>query len=351
MNISKEFKAVEKAEWLAKVTKDLKGKPLTELDWQVEENLVMQPFYTAADLENIDTELPISGADNDWAIGEEVIVTDAKAANAQVLDALMNGVNAPLFVLNDRCSAAEIEELLNEIELSYISSHFSIADISVLTHLKNKNITGTLSLNTPDFPILAELIQNNSFPNMKCLHLNSAYLGKEKTTTELANVIQAASVCFDELIKLGLSPQQINAQFHVTISVGVSYFLAIAKIRAFKILWLNLAAAYGIENPTVPYIHATTAIESHMNDRNTNMIRTTTQAMSAVVAGVNRLTVTPSDAFEGSPTAFTRRIARNVQHLLKYESYMPKVIDPAKGSYYIEVLTDKLGKATWALME
>ena len=74
------------------------------------------------------------------------------------------------------------------------------------------------------------------------------------------------------------------------------------------------------------------------------MIRTMTIAMSAVIGGVNRLTILPADQ---KANAFTTRIARNVQHLLKMESYLDRVIDPSSGSYYIEKLTKLLVEKTW----
>ncbi len=79
------------------------------------------------------------------------------------------------------------------------------------------------------------------------------------------------------------------------------------------------------------------------------MIRAATQALSAVIGGADRLYVLPSNAALGEESsAFSRRIARNVQHLLQLESHTDKVIDPAAGSYYIEKLTDKLTEQAWA---
>ena len=77
------------------------------------------------------------------------------------------------------------------------------------------------------------------------------------------------------------------------------------------------------------------------------MIRTTTQAMAAVIGGVRRLSLLPADAFGGDSTPFTRRMARNVQHLLRMESYLDRVVDPAAGSYYLETLTEQLAERAW----
>ena len=106
--------------------------------------------------------------------------------------------------------------------------------------------------------------------------------------------------------------------------------------------------AHELKNIEIPAIEAHFSNTDFVTDPNTNMIRATTQAMSVVLGGVNRLTVLPSDAIEGEPTDFSRRIARNVQHLLTMESFMDRVVDPAKGSYYIEKLTEKIAEAAWS---
>ena len=118
--------------------------------------------------------------------------------------------------------------------------------------------------------------------------------------------------------------------FQFSLPIGKSYFVEIAKIRAFKILWANVLAAYEVQNVVAPTIEVHFSKTEMTDDTNTNMIHATTQAMSAVIGGVERLTVLPSDK-KGS--AFTKRIARNVQHLLKMESFMNRVHDPAAVSY------------------
>ena len=89
----------------------------------------------------------------------------------------------------------------------------------------------------------------------------------------------------------------------------------------------------------------------YTDDLHTNMIAATTMAMSAVLGGADRLTVLPFDTGREEqspyPQAFSRRIARNVQQLLKLESGLAEVADPAAGSYYIEQLTRQLAEKAW----
>jgi methylmalonyl-CoA mutase len=153
-----------------------------------------------------------------------------------------------------------------------------------------------------------------------------------------------ANSFFNHLTDRNYTPSQINAVLQFSISVDKSYFINIAKIRALKLLYLNLMKAYHIENEALAPIEANFASLSFDENVNTNMIRATTMALSAVSGGVARLNVLPADP---KNTPFTRRIARNVQHLLKMESYLDKVADPSAGSYYIEQLTEMIATKTW----
>src|SRR5690606_19484509 len=118
--------------------------------------------------------------------------------------------------------------------------------------------------------------------------------------------------------------------------------------RALKILWANVLEAYGVK-VQMPFIEVHFAPESQDNNINTNMIRAATQALSAVIGGADRLYVLPANAALGEASmSFTRRIARNVQHLLQMESHVDKVFDAGAGSYYIEKLTNILAEKAWA---
>ena len=132
--------------------------------------------------------------------------------------------------------------------------------------------------------------------------------------------------------------------------IGKSYFVEIAKLRAFKILWANFLKAWGAE-PVYPVQDVRFFPGDYTGDLYTNMIRATTMAMSAVLGGANRLTVLPYDAGREAeavyPRAFARRVARNVQHLLQLESGFAELADPAAGSYYLEKLTAQLASSAW----
>ena len=180
------------------------------------------------------------------------------------------------------------------------------------------------------------------------------FKGSENVVEELTQTLLAANDYINLLKNNDLNIENINDFIKFNFNIGISYFIEIAKLRAFKLLWANVLDAQGFNNPSnsgsknlAPTIHAYISPETQVEDVHTNKIRATTQAMSAVLGGVNMLTIAPSDALSAESSDFSRRIARNVQHLLQMESYLDKVADPAAGSFYIEKLTNQIAEAVW----
>jgi methylmalonyl-CoA mutase len=129
-------------------------------------------------------------------------------------------------------------------------------------------------------------------------------------------------------------------------AVGPSYFIEIAKLRAARILWAQAVAAFGPQDASAGRmrLHVRTPRRNKSAyDRYTNLLRVTTEALSAAVGGCDRLTV--------EPFGFDAHLALNVQRILKEESHLDAVADPAGGSYYIEALTDSLAREAWKLLQ
>ena len=364
------FEPVSKAGWLAKIEQDLKGKPLSDLQFQLEEDLALEPFYHPDDF--MEPYAPIAKASSTCQIGEYIEAHDVRIANAQALEALGGGANALLFKLYHELSAEELAQLLAGIELEYISTNFGQyfpgKNLSVLlerfyNYLKINNVNPELIYGSIDFDAildwveppfgeLAEAVQfcAQEMPHFRLIEVDARRLhsGVERTSIELAYTIAKGSEYLAQLSDFNISPAVANRHLQFAISISTSYFVEIAKIRALQLLWANVLKAY--EAPVeMPLIEVHFAPESQGNNPNTNMIRAATQALSAVIGGAGRLYVLPSNAALGEESStFSRRIARNVQHLLQLESHTDKVIDPAAGSYYIEKLTDKLAEQAWA---
>lgn len=358
-----DFPPTTKAEWLAKIERDLKGKPLSDLQFQLEENITLDPFYHAEDFEE-NYEPIVNKASNTWQIGEYIEFHDVKVANTQALEALNGGANALLFIIINNLSKEEFVQLFAGIQLEYISINFqqftsnrnasaffkSFYQYLTSHHQNSTSIHGSINLNLPKFSLkeLAEAVQfySQTMPNFRLIEVD-AMDHQNNVSTILARTIAKGNAYLAGLSALNINPATVNHHLQFSVNVGTSYFIEIAKLCALKLLWANVLNAYKIPIE-MPLIEVHFDHTSQDTNPNTNMIRAATQALSAIIGGADRLYILESNVALNEPsTPFTRRIARNVQHILQLESYMDKVIDPAAGSYYIEKLTDKLAEEAW----
>ena len=147
-------------------------------------------------------------------------------------------------------------------------------------------------------------------------------------------------------VDAGLTVDQVAPSIQFVFGVGSNYFLEIAKFRAARMLWAQAVSAFGPSSDQAASvtIHAVTALENKsVYDPWTNLLRSTTEAVSAVVGGCDALTV---QSFH-----YPERLAHNVQLVIREEAHLDKVADPAGGSYYIEALTNSLAEAAWKLFQ
>jgi|AntRauTorckE5430_2_1112549.scaffolds.fasta_scaffold13827_2 methylmalonyl-CoA mutase len=373
-NLLEDFPAVDKAAWVAKVEKDLKGKPLKDLFWHLGENLEVAPFYHPEDMQGQATAPLLAGRrGNDWEIGEYINVYKAPSnANIELLEGLKGGVQAPLFRLFQPLDEDRLRQLLDGVAPEMVtlnfSEHYTEKQPSRLFSLlqnwyQEKGIAGTeanftidfdpiLDFTTPPIEQLADLIRTCAaeWPGVCSLQINAKTFhgGPEQTVEELALTMAKGAEYLALLTETGLDAAVINQHMQFGIAISKSYFVEIAKFRALRLLWSNVLKGYGVKGKQ-PFVVGHFSQESQDEDPNGNIIRASTQAMSAVIGGVDRLYVLPSNRGQQKPdTSFSRRIARNLQHLLKMESHLDQVIDPGAGSYYIEKLTRQIAVQAWA---
>lgn len=347
-----DFPPTSKAEWLEKIQKDLKGKSLQDFDWQVAEGQTVSAFPHLDDLGGA-LPHPIAIGNNGWQICEVFQVGDAAKINKMALKALEGGADALRFNCTE---VPDFEALMNGIDPTIISLHLRAKKMEEpLDLLRNfvdyaggqaSRIIGTFCWRgkTSDLEMLE--FGEKQLPGIKVLpvHGSAFYENDEKTADELRKMAAAANDWFAKLTEKGVSTDRIAKQVFFTCFIGKNYFLQIAKLRAIRKFWQELQQKWGVENPNPAFIFAQFPISEQSPDANTNLILATTQAMSAVVGGVDALAVLPSEktSEEAKPSDFSRRMARNVQHILKMESHFDWVADPGAGSYFVENLTEKL---------
>ncbi len=361
-DIFSEFQPISKSDWLAKIEKDLKGNQLSELQSRIGQ-IIIDPFPHRDDLKLLKE--PFSGVA--WEVGEDIDATDVLKANRLAKDALRNGVQALRFVLSENLGDHRMESMLEGIELQEVSIHFyevnrNAAPLKLLQHffhcvqaakLDNSKLRGSVHWTYPNAVVPEDLgflldYSDLKLPSFKLFTVNGQdfFRDVDGVVDELCCMIKAGNQFIETLTGLGYSIEKASDKIQFSVLVGTNYFVEIAKIRALKILWANVRKAWGEDKAKLPVIEAHFAVSEQKEDAYQNMIQATTQAMSAITGGVTRLTVMPAGV-ETEKLVFYRRIARNVQHILKLESHLDWVKDPAAGSYFIETLTTDLAKAAW----
>lgn len=351
-NLFESFDAISTEQWYAAIERFLKGKSLEHLNWELEEGVVISPLQRHTDVTPTPSGWESTQGSNQWYLAEAVIVENQAAiapTNSLLLHALNQGVNTLLIQWLYIPSPQDLDRLFEGVLLELIKVHFEavhLDTVQFLTTLNNwnaaKKVQGSCALATMTpaelWPLLAPI----------SAHLSWRWLNFEIASNNsqgLAKVFYQASLWFDFLLEKGYSTAQITAWMRFDYAIEARYFVALARLRAFKRCWVALLEAYKTPTISWPWLHASTVNDTNA-DEYRNMLVGTTQAMSAVIAGVDSLWVRPSNGLKEA-TTFTRRIARNVQHLLQAESYLNRVIDPATGAYYIEHLTTKLTKQAW----
>ncbi len=391
-----EFPPVSTEQWEAVITTDLKGADYErKLVWRTAEGFNVRPYYRAENLEGIDFlgteagEFPyVRGThnSNDWAIHQTVSVKCPKAANEEALKLLNSGINSLgfCFCAADEVTAETIDTLLEGIcipavELTFCGKNFvPTADLimakveslglakdevkinfifdPIVKDLSTKGIycCGNAE-GTECYEAVAAMIKRTAdYKYIRVVNVSGATFSNAGSTIveELAFSLAAGHDYLVKLTEMGLPIDLVARKVRFTFAVTSNYFMEIAKFRAARMLWANIVKGYNPEKQCSckMFAHAVTSTWNQTAyDPYVNMLRGTTEAMSATLAGVHSLEVLPFDyAFE-QPTEFSKRIARNVELLLKHESHFDQVVDPAGGSYYIENLTKNIAEQAWKL--
>ncbi|MCB1160314.1 MAG: methylmalonyl-CoA mutase, partial [Leptospiraceae bacterium] len=190
-----------------------------------------------------------------------------------------------------------------------------------------------------------------SFHNL-VVHASDYHNAGAGTAAELGISLAHGAEYLAGLQSSGMDVGAVAKTLQFSFSVSASYFVEIAKFRAFRLLWANILSAYGIKGALPVFIQARTSEwNKTLYDPHVNILRGTTEAMSAAIAGCDSISVSHFDSVYSHGDEFSLRIARNTQHLLKHESYLNRVKDPSAGSYYIENLTDKLAESAWKVFQ
>lgn len=351
-NLFKEFNTVSEKEWKQQIQVDLKGADYNDtLIWESLEGIHVKPFYHHDNFEY----LAIPTPDSDYQVCQSVFIADAEIANKIAIEALQKGATAIQFIANE---TFDIDVLLNgfkELKNSpklYFKNNFLAPNfnkqlldffegntvIIQQDSIGNFALTGNwFSDKEKDLKANVNLLQENS---------NSLVLGVDAGIYQNAgaNIVQQVAYALshaNEYIEY-FGKQAIDAiQFEF--STGSNYFFEIAKLRAFRYLWMELTKQH--KNTSVANILSKPSMRNKtLYDYNVNLLRTTSENMSAILGGSDTLTTLAYDELFKKSNEFSQRIARNQLLLLKEENGFINAKTFAKGSYYIEALTIEIAK-------
>ncbi len=400
-----DFTAPTRQEWIDKINVDLKGADYQKkMVWRTNEGFSAEPFYRKEDLEGLNLTDALPGVfpylrgnkkdNNRWYVRQNIRVTDPKEANAKALDLLNKGVTSlgfkiPAKELSDEFIATLLEGIkADAVELNFSTCQGHTVELATLLTAYYKTqgydpsaLTGSIDFDpmqkmlakgkdtTALMGKLAELVSILApFPKMRCITVNADTLCNSGAYIyqELGYALAWGNEYLNQMTEAGIPAALAAKKIKFNFGISGVYFMEIAKFRAARMIWANIVKQY---NPSCPredcphtgenkfcncackmYVNATTSTYNMtVFDSYVNMLRTQTEAMSAALANVDSIVVTPFDAPYETPTEFAERIARNQQLLLQEESHFDKIVDAAGGSYFIETLTHSLAEEAWKL--
>ena len=386
-----DFSPVSTQEWMDKITVDLKGADFEKkLVWRTNEGFKVKPFYRQEDLEGLKTTEGLPGQypyirgikkdDNTWFIRQDITVNDTTEANAKDLDILNKGVDTLGFHNKAKELNAEyLDTLLKDICCECVELNFSTCQRHTLqlaqllvAYFQKKGYAPEKLKGSLNFDPISKMMQKGkdvsaviatgkelvetlaAYPHFRCIAVNSVQLNNAGAYIyqELGYALAWGNEYLNRLTEAGVPVDLAAKKIKFNFGISSNYFMEIAKFRAARMLWANIVKAYNpqCECACKMIAHAeTSSFNLTLFDAHVNLLRTQTEAMSAAIAGVNSITVTPIDKAYETPNDFSERIARNQQLLLKEESHLNRIVDPAGGSYYIENLTVSIAKQAWDL--
>jgi methylmalonyl-CoA mutase len=358
-NLFTAFDPISTKQWKQQIQFELKGADYNEtLVWESPEGIKVKPFYHC---DETTSKVATIASDKPFSIIQNIFVHDIQKSNARALNTLERGAESIRFTLeNDLVS---IEELMQGLPLENTTYYFHLPFLSIdFVNKINTFASKTKAL----FYIFLDPIgqlekEGNWFENLDKDIEKIQAIASNATAPFLtisggiyqnagANIVQQLAYTLAHANEYFNRIPAINQPITIEVAVGTNYFFEIAKLRALRILFNTLASEYN-HNFDCHIIATPTKRNKTLYDYNVNMLRTTTECMSAILGGADAVANLPYDALYHKDNEFGDRIARNQLLILKNESYFDKVTNPADGAYYIETVTEQLAEKALELFK
>ncbi|RMG10780.1 MAG: methylmalonyl-CoA mutase, partial [Planctomycetota bacterium] len=385
---------VDRAAWRALVERDLKGRPYEEaLVTRLLEGIELAPLYTEADGDASDARsgvpglgswtrgaCPLGNTEGGWTVAVDAPPGAPQEVSAALQDDLAHGVSGINLALpeDEPSSRALLDGLLGGAP-DAASLHLAPsadpaargeqlfaawARAGTPAAARKGNLGGdpfALLCDGVELPpsevvwerLAAACRLAGERPGVRALELRADryHEAGAHAAQELGLGIAAGIAALRGLDAAGLSPLHAARQLGFAFALDPDVFLGIAKLRAARRLWARVLSVLDAQGAGPAPLHARVGARCltayHPQG---NLLRSTLATFAGAVGGAERITVLPHDAALAQPEAASRRLARNTQLVLLHEAHLHRVIDPAGGSYYVEVLTDRLSERSWEVV-
>ena len=356
-----EFNPTSSKQWKQQIQFELKGADYNEtLIWNAPEDIKVKPFYHKdefAGTSNINTKA------TQFQICQNIFVHDLEKSNLRAIDSINRGAESIRFTIDDE--KIEVAKLLQNIDVEKITIYFNLSFLSI-DYVKKidafaKEKKAKIFCNLDPIGQLAK--EGNWFSTQEKTNFETLnLLSKDTTTISLisingslyqnagANMVQQIAYSLAHANEYFNRITTISQPIVFEVSVGTNYFFEMAKLRALRVLFNRIAKEYD-HNFDCHLVVTPTKRNKTLYDYNVNMLRTTTECMSAILGGADAIANLSYDSLYHKDNEFGDRIARNQLLILKHESHFDKVNNPADGSYYIESLTGQLAEKALTLFK
>ncbi len=374
-------------DWANKAEESLKGKKIESLSKTTYENILVKPLYTEDDtsLKSLSQFPGISDYRRgiattgytlkSWYIANKIPFTDMNQLIEKSRVAFSGGQNALAFEVTEEVLSDQnlLKDLLKEFAslgpLSIHTMEFFVPFIDeVMGQHETDGWTGFIAsdpiaiaainggFNQGEEEALNRWVEAIKKADLKSPDIKTVLVDTTPYHNSGANAVQELGIALStgiyyvqKLLDSGWDLKKALDKIIFHFAIGSNFFIETAKLRAARILWDKAMEVYGADEESRKMMIS--AETSHLTktifDPYVNLLRAGNEAFSAVLGGVQYLSVGVLDEASGASTAFSERIARNTQHILKAEAHLEKVADPAGGSYYVETLTRELAEKAW----
>ena len=358
-NLFSDFDAVTSKQWKQQIQYELKGADYNEtLVWESPEGIKVKPFY-----HNDETEINLNAIapSKPFTIVQNIFVHDVKKSNSRALETLKRGAESVRFTIeNDTVS---VEELMQNLTFENVIYYFHLPFLSndFVTKINEFATKNKANIYVQVDPIGQLEKEGNWFENLEKDFEKLNTIASKTTVPFLtissgiyqnagANIVQQLAYTLAHINEYFNRIPAINQPIVIEVALGTNYFFEIAKLRALRLLFNTVAKEYN-HNFDCHIIATPSKRNKTLYDYNVNMLRTTTECMSAILGGADAVANLAYDAIYHKDNEFGDRISRNQLLVLKHESYFDKVNNASDGAYYIETLTEQLAEKALELFK